>query len=193
MDQDKDGMKIYNTFFRGKTRQEVYSIMARKEIPGHIAALEAALKDEEEDHGICEQKNRKFFAEEIIKAKKFYDERVVALEAVVKEKEKYADEVFLSVVGHHEAEMKDVKERIATLTAELDVQKHLVDSHRARHIFLDSELIKLTAENEQLKAALGFILPMAKGYAADHNVGRNREIVNEVQNILKGEKEIDHD
>lgn len=44
------------------------------------------------------------------------------------------------------------------------------------------------AEREKLIEALGWILPMAKGYAAEHPVGNNQEIINEVNDILTKEE-----
>lgn len=40
------------------------------------------------------------------------------------------------------------------------------------------------AEAQSLVDALGWVLPMAKDYAAEHNVGRNQEIVNKSQEVL---------
>jgi len=41
------------------------------------------------------------------------------------------------------------------------------------------------AEREKLIEALEWIIPMAKGYAVEHDVGRNREIVNHARAVLK--------
>lgn len=40
------------------------------------------------------------------------------------------------------SENKEAAQQIATLKAENETQKRLVDSHRAKHIFLDEELLK---------------------------------------------------
>lgn len=51
---------------------------------------------------------------------------------------------------------------------------------------LDNEL---RTENEKLKHALSVVLPMAKGYAAEHQVGRNNEIVRWAEFMVNGTKE----
>ena len=47
---------------------------------------------------------------------------------------------------------------------------------------------RLIAAAPELLEALVLVLPMAKGYAAEHPVGRNQEIVNEVQAALNQTK-----
>jgi len=47
------------------------------------------------------------------------------------------------------------------------------------------EIDRLNKVNRELVEALEIVLPMARGYAAEHNVGRNQEMVNEAQAALK--------
>ena len=43
----------------------------------------------------------------------------------------------------------------------------------------------LRARVKELEEALDWVLPMSKGYAAEHPVGRNQEIVNQAVAITK--------
>jgi hypothetical protein len=51
----------------------------------------------------------------------------------------------------------------------------------ANNLLKIEELERRVAELEE---ALLLILPLAKGYAAEHNVGRNREMVIDAENAL---------
>ena len=44
----------------------------------------------------------------------------------------------------------------------------------------------LTAQLEAVKDALITVLPMAKGYAAQNNVGRNKEMIAEAEKAIRG-------
>jgi cell division protein FtsB len=95
------------------------------------------------------------------------DPILAALEAAVMEK----DEQLLNNALIHDEERKDLKRQIATLSAE---------NKKIKKCWEYKATMELEAENERLRNGLDAILPMAKGYAAEHNVGRNQEIVNEV-------------
>ena len=49
-------------------------------------------------------------------------------------------------------------------------------------------IARLNERVEEIEEALEWVIPMAKGYASEHPVGRNQEIVNEAEAKLKGGK-----
>ena len=48
----------------------------------------------------------------------------------------------------------------------------------------EAQIDRLIDEKAKLIEALEWIIPMAKGYAVEHDVGRNREIVNHARAVL---------
>lgn len=57
-----------------------------------------------------------------------------------------------------------------------------------RQVWIDTLTILTTKHQEELEKAveaLEWVLPMAKGYAHEHNVGRNKAIVQHAEEVLQ--------
>lgn len=80
---------------------------------------------------------------------------------------------------------REKDEQIAALEAAVKGKDEEIKAWKETSQVLVKDGVKYNERIAALTEALGFILPMAKGYAADHPVGRNREIVNEAEGALK--------
>ena len=59
---------------------------------------------------------------------------------------------------------------------------HIIDAEKKMEEIIEKHMAQREA---RLVEALEIILPMAKGYAAEHPVGNNQDIVNEVESLTE--------
>ena len=73
------------------------------------------------------------------------------------------------------------------------VHKQMLRQQTKRAEAAEAALEQERAEKAELVAGLTVILPMAKGYAAEHNVGNNQKMVQEVEQFLSGHSSERHE
>lgn len=76
--------------------------------------------------------------------------------------------------------VSEVIPSVLTRIAEEMVKRGLVTPERT--------IEALVAERDALRDTLATVLPMAKGYAATHCVGRNAEMIQEAEALLAGSR-----